>query len=571
MNPHTRWSRLRGGRLELSGEALALVLSVYFALVCNGAFWRTVANASSGGVLWYGALAVILVALHALLLSFFIQRTTARALLAVVVVATAAATYFMQQYNVYFDRAMLNNVLHTDHKEARELVTLGALGAVAAYAALPLVLLAVCRVRRRPWRQALGRRAVFMLALLGVGAAALLLSFQDFSSLMRNHKEIRYLATPGNLIVGLARLAVPSRADAPRTVLLPVAEDAHRLARTGQTRPRLLVLVVGETARAQNWGLNGYARQTTPQLAQLDVVNFPDVSACGTSTEVSLPCMFSPWGRHNYDEENILSHQSLLHVLERVGIRTQWRDNQSGCKGVCRDLDFISTLDAEDTSGSGLCDGRRCFDDILLQGLATDWQNAEGDRVVVLHPLGNHGPAYFERYPAEFAQFQPACASVDLGRCTQQEIINAYDNAVLYTDAFLARTIKLLQAQTTYDSALLYVSDHGESLGEMGLYLHGVPYRIAPAQQLKVPMMMWFSHGFAQAEQLDLTCLRTQAAAPASHDNLYSTVLGVFDIRSSTYDAGYDLLAPCRALTRTRAELNLPAPMPADGDVSRAG
>ena len=546
MIPYSRWSRLRGWRPELSGEALALVLSVYFALACNGAFWRAVANASSGGLLWYAALAVILVALHALLLSFFIQRTTARVVLAIVVVVTASATYFMQQYNVYFDRTMLNNVLHTDHKEARELVTLGALGAVAAYAALPLVLLAVCRVRQRPWRHALWRRAAFMLGMLLLGGGALMLSFQDFSSLMRNHKEIRYLATPGNLIVGLARLAVPGRADAPRAVLLPVAEDAYRVERTGQKRPRLLVLVVGETVRAQNWGLNGYARQTTPQLAQLDVVNFRDVSACGTSTEVSLPCMFSPWGRHNYDEEKILSHQSLLHVLERVGIRTQWRDNQTGCKGVCRDLDFISTLDAQDTSGSGLCDGRRCFDDILLQGLEADWQTAQGDRVVVLHPLGNHGPAYFERYPPEFAQFQPACGSVDLGRCTQQEIVNAYDNAVLYADEFLARTIAALKAQTTYDSALLYVSDHGESLGEMGLYLHGVPYRIAPAQQLKVPMVMWFSPGLAQADRLDLGCLRARAKAPASHDNLYSTVFGLFGIRSQTYDAALDLLAPCR-------------------------
>ncbi len=549
MIPYSRWSRLRGWRPELSGEALALVLSVYFALACNGAFWRAVANASSGGVLWYGALAVILVALHALLLSFLIQRTTARPLLAVVVVATAAATYFMQQYNVYFDRTMLNNVLHTDHKEARELVTVGALWAVAAYAAAPLALLAVCRIRRRPWRQALGRRVAFMLAMLLLGGGALLLSFQDLSSLMRNHKEIRYLATPGNLIVGLARLALPNRADAPRAVLLPVAEDAHRVqpaAQVGQTRPRLLVLVIGETVRAQNWGLNGYARQTTPQLAQLDVVNFPDVSACGTSTEVSLPCMFSAWGRRDYDEEKILSHQSLLHVLERVGVTTQWRDNQTGCKGVCRDLDFISTLDAQDSSGSGLCDGRRCFDEILLQGLVADGQTASGDRVVVLHPLGNHGPAYFERYPQRLAQFQPACASVDLGRCTQQEIVNAYDNAVLYADEFLARTIAALKAQTTYDSALLYVSDHGESLGEMGLYLHGVPYRIAPAQQLKVPMVMWFSPGLAQADRLDLGCLRARAKAPASHDNLYSTVFGLFGIRSQTYDAALDLLAPCR-------------------------
>src|SRR3546814_945063 len=170
-------------------------------------------------------------------------------------------------------------------------------------------------------------------------------------------------------------------------------------------RPRLLVFVLGETVRAQNWGLDGYLRQTTPQLAAMkDVINFPDVESCGTSTEVSVPCMFSPYGRHDYDAKKIRSHQPLLHVLQRAGVQVLWRDNQSGCKRVCDGLAFESMADATDPA---LCNGKRCFDEILLSGLQARIRPDGRDRIVVLHMLGNHGPAYYQRYPPAFRRFTP--------------------------------------------------------------------------------------------------------------------------------------------------------------------
>jgi lipid A ethanolaminephosphotransferase len=273
------------------------------------------------------------------------------------------------------------------------------------------------------------------------------------------------------------------------------------------------------------------------------VINFPAVTACGSSTEVSLPCMFSPYGRHDYDQKKIRDHQSLLHVLEYAGIRTLWRDNQSGCKGVCQGLPMQALDDAKDPD---LCNGKRCLDEILLRGLDAAVPAGGGDRVVVLHPLGNHGPNYFERYPSAFRRYTPVCESVDLGECDRQSIVNAYDNALGYTDHVLAKLIGQLGRNPRYDTAMIYVSDHGESLGEKGLYLHGVPYAIAPEEQTRVPMVMWFSPGFAAGSGLDIACLRRESTQPASHDNLFPSVLGLLDVRTGVYDRDRDLFAACR-------------------------
>jgi len=313
----------------------------------------------------------------------------------------------------------------------------------------------------------------------------------------------------------------------------------------------VLVLVVGETARAANWQLNGYPRPTTPELAKLPVINFPDVTSCGTNTETSLPCMFAPVGRRNYDEARIRGSESLLHLLVHAGVSVHWRDNQSGCKGVCAGLpqDEVVSLNP-----AGLCSDGRCLDEGLLLGLN---ERLEATRtvtgrpptqVLVLHMLGSHGPAYFRRYPPAFAHFAPACEKDDLQKCTRDEIVNAYDNSLRYTDHVLGSLIATLQRnEADVDSALIYVSDHGESLGERNLYLHGLPWFIAPKEQTHVPMVMWLSSGMARASAVDTACLRRRAAAPASHDHLFHTVLGLLDVKTAVYEPDWDLVGGCRS------------------------
>lgn len=532
------WWRFRP---EISGESLLLLSALYFSLFSNGAFWHAAIAHPLAQWRFVLSLFLVVTALHGLLLGLVLNRWTARPLLTVLLLVTAVASHYMSSYGVYLDPDMLRNVLHTDSKESTELLSPRLLIPLA-YSLLPIALLWRIRLRRRSVARALGARVVFLVAMLLVAACGVMLSSQDFSTLFRSHREVRYLVTPANYVVSLSNVLLSSP-PGPKKALLPVGLDARQVQATG--KPRLLLLLVGETARAQNWGLNGYARQTTPELARIPgLINFSQVASCGTSTEVSLPCMFSPYGRRDYDEGRIRSHQSLLHVLDHAGIATLWRDNQSGCKGVCDGLPIERLDDAGDEE---LCNGKRCLDGILLKDLQAQLSPVKGDRVVVLHQLGNHGPNYFERYPPAFKRFTPTCDNPELGQCEREDIVNAYDNALLYTDHVLAQAIGFLQRQGDYDTALIYVSDHGESLGEKGLFLHGVPYAIAPEEQTRVPMVMWFSPGFAADSGLDLACLRREAAQPASHDNLFPSVLGLLGVRTSTYRRDGDLFAACRS------------------------
>lgn len=538
-NSGVAWWRRRP---QLGSEWLIVLCSLFFTIFSNGAFWQ--AAISHPLQQWRFALSLFLVitALHAFLLGLVVNRWIAKPLLTVLLLVTAVASHYISSYGVYLDPDMLRNVLHTDSKESGELLSARLLIPVA-YSLVPIVLLWRVRLCRRRWPRALGMRALFLLGMaLLVGGGAMLAS-QDFSSLLRNHREMRYLVTPANYLTSLSNVLLASP-PGPKKPLLPVGLDARQQPRAAGSKPLLLVLVVGETVRAQNWGLNGYARQTTPELARIpELINFTQVTSCGTSTEVSLPCMFSPYGRHEYNAKKIRTHQSLLHVLDHAGIATLWRDNQSGCKGVCDGLPIERLDDARDPD---LCNGKRCLDEILIKGLQTQLSPAKGDRVVVLHQLGNHGPNYFERYPLAFKRFTPTCDNPELGECERGHIVNAYDNALLYTDHVLAQAIGFLQQQTGYDSALIYVSDHGESLGEKGLFLHGVPYAIAPEEQAHVPMVMWLSPGLVHDAKLDSACLRRRAAQPASHDNLFPSVLGLLQVRTEAYRRDGDLFAACR-------------------------
>jgi len=316
------------------------------------------------------------------------------------------------------------------------------------------------------------------------------------------------------------------------------------MAVTASNRPTLFVLVVGETARAANFSLNGYSRDTNPRLSKLDIINFAHTHSCGSSTEVSLPCMFSPFGRRLYDEARIRRHDSLVQQVAHAGLRVVWRDNQSGCKGVCGGAE-LQTFD--DLDLSGVCTNGRCFDEVLLHGLDGLAGQPARDTLLVMHQIGNHGPAYYRRYPSAFKHFVPACETDALHHCSQQEIINAYDNALLYTDHVLAELIEFLQTQRSrYDVALIYVSDHGESLGENGLYLHGMPYAIAPKEQLEVPMIWWLSPEFARNRSLDIACLRAEADGQVSHDYLFHSIAGALGIVTPDRDPQFDLFAHCR-------------------------
>lgn len=540
-----------GWRIDATVEQLVLMAGLFWALAVNRPFYAAALKGRdwSDPATWgfAAAMFVMVVALHAWLLLLVCNRWTVKPLLTVLALCTAAASYYMADYGVILDPSMLRNVLRTDVAEARELLNAHMAGHLLVYAGLPLLLLWRVRVVRRPWLRAATRRLGWLLLLTVALVGTALAVFQPLAALTRNHREVRYLVTPGNYLwsTGDVLAADARKAAKPRQ---PIGLDAKAgPSWATRNKPMVVVLVVGETARASNWGLSGYARQTTPQLAQLPVVNFPDVTSCGTNTEVSVPCMFAPIGRRDYDEGRIRGQESLLHVLSRAGVTVHWRDNQSGCKGVCEGLpgDTVSSLNAP-----GLCNEDHCLDEGLLHDMDERLQRVQGTQLWVFHMLGSHGPSYFRRYPPAFAHFLPDCRDDDLRRCSAEEVTNAYDNAMLYTDHVLASAIAKLQAHAgEVDSALVYVSDHGESLGEHGLFLHGMPYAIAPDLQKHVPMVAWTSAGFEAAAGMNAGCLQPElqrgARQPVSHDHLFHTVLGLLDVRTALHEPRWDLTQPC--------------------------
>tara|TARA_B100001105_G_scaffold83042_1_gene65819 strand:+ start:32033 stop:33673 length:1641 start_codon:yes stop_codon:yes gene_type:complete len=541
-------SRWFARRPALTSTRLTVFAGLFFAIGANAPFLSAVLAGRDPWLpaSWTFTLAMLvaLAAVHVLLLSLVVARPLAKPLLALLIVATAFATYYMQRFGIYLDPTMLRNVLKTDPAEAGELFGWGMLPHLLLFAGLPLLVLWRVQLDRQPWGRAMAWRLATIAGSSALLVGALLLVFQDFSAQMRNQKEVRYLITPANFIYSAVRVSVDSTHEA-QAARSPIGLDARLDASwTARTKPALLVLAIGETARAANWGLNGNARQTTPQLAQRDVINFPDVTACGTNTETSLPCMFAPIGRRDYDERRIRTSESLLHVLHRAGFQVLWRDNQSGCKGVCEGL---AAVQSDNAKLSEWCDGGRCLDEVLLEGLDTVARDAKGNLVVVLHMLGNHGPAYFKRYPQAFRRYTPTCDTGDLKQCPREQIVNAYDNALLYTDHVLVKTIDFLESQSKrYDTALVYVSDHGESLGEKGLYLHGVPFAIAPDEQTKVPMTWWLSPGYTASFGLDTACLKREAAQARTHDNLFHTTMGLLQVQSREYEPTLDITRACR-------------------------
>lgn len=540
--------------------ALLLVLALWLATLGNFPLWTTLWGLPETHGLkasaTLGTLVLVLLAATLVLLSLLVwprwRKPAGIALLAV----TASSSYFMSSYGIVIDPTMVANVVQTDAGEALDLLSWPLLVTLALGVVLPGIWW---------WRQpvrAVGRGRL-VAQQLGAGLLGLLLAvallwtaFQDVAPLMRNHKELRYMVNPFNTVYALGRVSVGRSAHAQKQ-LQPVGEDARPAAAAG-TDPDsgpLTVLVVGETARAANFGLGGYGRDTTPRLkalqAQGDMVYFSDVSSCGTSTQASVPCMFSHLGKQAFESSNDYQ-ENLLDVLQRAGLAVLWLDNQSGCKGVC---DRVPSVETRALQVPGLCQEGQCLDEVMLRQLPQELAKLPAARraqgtVVVMHQMGSHGPAYSKRSPPALKPFQPECTSNALQECPVEHIHNAYDNSLRYTDHFLAETVQWLQAQKR-PTALIYVSDHGESLGEKGLYLHGMPYRMAPREQTQVPMLAWLSPALQRGSHWSMECLRAKAQQPWSHDHLFHTLLDLAQVRTSVQNPRLDLLAGCQQAGET--------------------
>ena len=532
---------------------LILVLTLWISTVGNLPLWLALARLpelqSARAILGALGLALALAGILFVTLAFLVWPRWLKPAGVLLLTTVTSSSYFMVAYGIVIDPSMMANVAGTDMREVRDLLT-PALGLTLLLGVvLPSLWWWRQPLRRLSARDVLPRQTLWALAAFLISIAAMAASFQDLASLMRNHKTLRYMINPFNTAYAIGRHSVTEvkRSQQP---LLTVGADAHIVLPAGHADSApLIVLVVGETARAANFGLGGYARDTTPRLRALqtegNLVYFPRVRSCGTNTETSLPCMFSHLGRADYVASEA-RYESLLDILQRAGMSVLWLDNQSGCKGVC---DRVPNAEVSTVAPAGLCEAGECQDIALLRVLPgqlaeqQSFLNAAGT-VVVLHQMGSHGPANYERSPQSLKVFLPECTNTSLQACKQQEIVNAYDNSLLATDTMLAETIGWLESLKR-PTMLLYVSDHGESLGEKGLYLHGMPYSLAPDEQTHVPMLTWMSPAFAQALKLDVTCLKQQALKPWSHDNLFHTMLDLARVQTGVLSKDKSVLAGC--------------------------
>ena len=460
---------------------------------------------------------------------------------------SAVGQYFMLSYGVLIDKNMLINALETDLAEVQALLSWKMLPFFLFQLVLPAILLHFVPLSTNPvlLRQRKSKAALRYLGTLAVTSAVIVVvlagQYQSYASVFRQHRYLKHQTLPLSALTATAAL-FSLKTVAART-FEPYANDAVQQL-PANSKPRLILFVLGETVRADHLGINGYKRNTTPKLAQRSLINFGAISACGTATAISVPCLLSHLTKDSYDEGSAKNSDNLLDVLQRAGVKVVWRNNNSGCKSMCDRVEQDTSF-AVDSSYH--CEDGTCPDLALLEGLKQRilQQDSMTSQFIVLHQQGNHGPEYFKRSLEQHKVFLPECRTNLLNECEQQHIINAYDNAIVSTDLLLDNSITLLESLNEhYDTALVYVSDHGESLGENGVYLHGLPYWMAPTAQTKVPMLFWLSDEFRHAAGLDSDCL--QQKTNLSHDNIFDTMLSLFALETTTLRPELDLTTGCR-------------------------
>lgn len=530
-------------------EWVTLIASAFLITGFNLVLWKhlfEITATDTAGILMRLAFGAMIFAAFNIVLTLLAFRPVMKPVLTLLFMVSAGVAYFMSQYGVLIDAGMFRNFAETNATEVRDLLSLKLFFYIVLLGILPSWLLWKTPVNYRRWHRELLSKVLVCLASAAVIGSVALMNYQGLSSLFRNHHELRLMVVPSNYIgasFGYLREQVASA----RQPFIAVGEDAQRNpAWQTHGRKSLTVLVVGESARAENFGILGYDRDTTPMLdKEAGLIAFTDVHSCGTETAVSVPCMFSNMGRKDYSASKAKNEEGLLDVLKRAGLDVIWRDNQSGCKGTC---DRVTLDDVSKLKDPALCANSECRDEILLQGLQHFIDNLDKDTVLVLHQMGSHGPEYFKRYPKEYERFTPVCESNALNNCSRESIVNGYDNTLVYTDHVLSTLIDLLRSnQDKVDTAMLYLSDHGESLGEYNLYLHGTPYMLAPEQQKHVAMLAWFSDSYQKSFSVDTHCLQLSREKPLSQDNLFHSMLGLLEVSSKVYNQDLDMFAGCRS------------------------
>ena len=475
-------------KLRISWFKFTLLNAVFIAALNFGLFNFIYSRLSfEAHPLTAASLPVIYFSLLCALFSLVFLPYLAKPVSIAAIAITCASSYFMQSYGIIIDSEMIRNVAQTDAGEVLSFLNPKLICYMLFLGVLPCLLVAFTRIEYGGVKRHLKVIRAYNLPFYPIYAAQKYIKIEFFKP------EFKQIGTDATMR--------PSR------------------------ERRLMVLIVGETARAKNYSLGGYAKNDTNFYTKNEpnLVYFGDARSCGTATAVSLPCLFSKSTRKEYSSKEF--SENALDILKRVGVKVVWLGNNSGkCKGVCDRLDAgdVEYFDAG-------------YDTNMLLSLKKRLENLAQNEIIVLHLQGSHGPAYYARYPSEFRKFTPTCDTSELSSCDSDSIVNTYDNTLLFTDFFVGEVIKAVKDVGGDKSAVWYFSDHGESLGENGIYLHGMPYAIAPETQKHIPMMAYAS------DEATLARLRAQKDEAVSHDNVFSSLLGFFGVETKEYDKKLDM------------------------------
>ncbi len=449
----------------------------------------------------------------------------------------AVALYFIMTYHIIIDKVIILAALDTDAGETADLLSWKLFFYIVVWGILPAVLLTKTRIKYSPVVKELVKRGLLVLCIMGIIAGCVLPNRTAVKNYMREHFSLRYILLPSSYfysVTGAVYIAYVEEIDAVQVNENPVVTRYWKQ----NGKKNLFVFVLGETARDANFSLSGYKRDTNAYLRpfEKDLVVFKKTHSTWTTTRISVPCVFLHYTRQTFKERAASYTDSVLDVLDQNGYKVLWIENGSACKGLCRKIEAKVT-----------CSGRDCYDINLVEAFNEELPTFQQDSFVILHQRGSHGPLYYKRYPKEFEKFGPVCAQNDLKKCSYEEIVNAYDNTVHYTSFTLAELIKKLESLTDkYNPVLFFTSDHGESLGEDGHYLHGLPFKTAPDVQKEVPFFVWLPDSSAESLHLDRACLVEQTKERVSHDVLFHSILGLSGIKVPLYDGALDIFTRCR-------------------------
>ncbi|MDV5172349.1 phosphoethanolamine--lipid A transferase [Photobacterium rosenbergii] len=533
-------------RAEVGVTAYIAMVAGYFSLVLNLPVTSKIYQLSATDSLFFVASSPLLLFFcFIIVFTLFSLPFVLKPFTVILTLLSSLAFYAAMKYNVMFDYGMVENIFETNPGEAASYISLSSVLYFVFAGLIPAIYFGTVIVKKAesPLRAILERVVAVVAALLGIALIALLF-YKDYASVGRNNSYLNKMINPA-FVYNAFKYAKRNYFTEP-LVYQPLGEDA-KLPPAPNGKPNLVVLVVGETARAMNYHYNGYRRDTNPYTEGMGLIAFQHVTSCGTSTAVSVPCMFSNMGRQGYSKARASSRDNAMDVIGHAGVNLSWVDNDGGDKGIAK---HFRLLEVDHTAHRNLCQDGACYDEVLPPMLDQLVESTEGSQLIAFHIMGSHGPTYYRRYPREKARFLPDCPRSDIEHCSDEQIVNTYDNTIAYTDFVLAEMInKLKTYQDRYNVALMYISDHGESLGENGIYLHGTPFAFAPREQTQVPWLLWIPEQYAAQNSIDRACLSASAKnGEYSHNNVFHTLIGFFGVTTQDKNDALDITSQCHKM-----------------------